>query len=153
MIEERVSEAVLQKPITINVAGRVINIARPTLATLIEVSRLSARFPNELPSKDVSMLQFVLANAKDYGDLMAEIAAVLINGSKRKKRQWFWSRNKEEDVKKWLIENANCEEICNIVTVALNHQKIGFFLSTFISLSATNLTKPTRETEATAFGE
>lgn len=153
MVENRVSETILEKPVTVKVAGRVFNVARPTLATLMEVSRISAKFPSELPSKDVNALQYVLSKARDYGDLIAEVAAVLINGSKPQKIRWFWRKNKEEDIKAWLINNASCEEICNIVTVALNHQKIGFFLSTFISLSGTSLTKPTKETEATAFGE
>lgn len=167
MIEQKVADTLLQKPCLVKAGDKEYTVARPTLATLIEVSRYISQLPiSDKIGKD-GIIPFVLANAKDSGPVLANIAAVLIIGAKNMEKvpekrnkwhfPWFKKKTKESEVEKLsreLINNASCQEISAIIIAALSYHSIGFFLTTIISLSGANVSEETKsETEATARGE
>lgn len=166
MIEQKVADTLLQKPCLVKAGDKEYTVARPTLATLIEVSRYISQLPISDKIEKDKIIPFVLANAKDSGPVLAKIASVLIIGAKNvekvpeKRNKWHfpWSKKEKEseveNLSRELANNASCQEINAIISAALTHHKIGFFLSTIISLSGANVSEKTKsETEATARGE
>lgn len=166
-VEDKAAEVLLQKPLELKVGNNVYKIAKPTLATLMEVSRYVAMLPNIEKIEQKDAVSFVLSNANKYGRVLANIAAVLIVGignkskcrqnEKKRKIKWFWQQrkpNKIELMSDEIMNSASCEEVCMIISGALSYQKIGFFLSTIISLGGANISERTKnETGATAPGE
>ena len=166
-VEDRVAETILQKPMELKVGGQVYKVAKPTLATLIEVSRYIAMLPkaDEIDKNDY--ISYILLNASKYGRVLANIAAVLIVGINQdtkvpqnencKKIRWFWQKKKAGKIEAMadeIMNSASCQEISEIISGALSYQSIGFFLSTIISLSGVNVSEKTKnDTEATAPGE
>lgn len=166
MIEQKVADTLLQKPCLVKAGDKEYTVARPTLATLIEVSRYISQLPISDKIEKDKIIPFVLANAKDSGTVLANIAAVLIIGAKNvekvpeKRNKWhfpWFKKAKESEVEKLsreLANNASCQEISSIIIAALSYHSIGFFLTTIISLSGANVSEETKsETEATARGE
>lgn len=167
MLENRASEVILQKPLELKIGNNVYKVAKPTLATLIEVSKYVSMLPKSEITDKENIVPYILSNASKYGQILASIAAVLIVGISRdtklpenenkRKIRWPWEkvkRNKIEIMTEEIINSASCEEISKIISGALSYQSIGFFLSTIISLSGANVTEKTKkETEATAPGE
>lgn len=166
-LEDRTAEAILQKPLEIKVGNKVYKVAKPTLATLMEVSRYVSKLPKSFHEDSNDLVPYILANANKYGRILAIIAAVLIVGigngikrpqiEKKPKIRWFWKKKKSDKIEIMadeIMNTASCEEICNIISVALSYQHIGFFLSTIISLSGANVSERTKtEIEATAPGD
>ena len=169
MLEQRTAETLLQKPLEIVIGDKEYEVAKPTFATLIEVSRYIAKLPKSESLDKNNVVPFILDNAEKYGNVLAEIAAVMILGAqnikkvtaKRVKSRFLWFKRYEtvqisnvEQLAHEISMNASCEELSIIISQALSHQNIGFFLSTIISLSGANLSEPTKNaTEATAHGE
>ena len=169
MIEQRTAETLLQKPLEIVIGNKTYEVAKPTFATLIEVSQYVAKLPRSEKVDKNNVVPFILKNANEYGSVLAEIAAVLILGAqnikvvtgKRIKSHFLWFKRFEkiqisnvQQLAHEIMMNASCEELSAIISQALSHQNIGFFLSTIISLSGANLSEPTKNaTEATAHGE
>lgn len=164
-VEDRSAEVLLQKPLELRVGDNVYKVAKPTLATLMEVSRYVAMLPKSEITDKNDIVPYILSNASKYGRVLANIAAVLIvgigNGVKvpqnenSKKIRWFWKKKKPSKIEimsEEIMNNASCQEISEIISGALSYQSIGFFLSTIISLSGTSISSPTK-TEATAPGE
>lgn len=159
MIEQKTANTILSKPITVDAGGKQYEVARPTIATLIEVSRCVAELTGYETIDKEKVVPFILTNAKDSGHVLARIAATLIVGvhdiekisRKRKKIRFRLFRRKYvSDIDKLsieLINNASSEELNEIISQALSYQQIGFFLSSIISLSGTSLTKPTKKIE------
>lgn len=166
-VEDKAAEVLLQKPLELKVGNNVYKIAKPTLATLMEVSRYVAMLPKVEKIEQNEIITFVLSNANKYGRVLANIAAVLIVGigkeskcrqnEKKGKIKWFWKKNKPNKIELMadeIMNSASCEEICRLISGALSYQSIGFFLSTIISLGGANISERTKnETEATAPGE
>lgn len=163
-VEEKSAEALLQKPYEVKVGDKTYNVAKPTLATLMEVSRFVSMLPKSIETEQDNIIPCILSCASEYGRVLAKIAAILIIGigkgdkcpqiEKNKKITWFWKKRKSkvDILADEIINSASCEEISSIISGALSYQKIGFFLSTIISLSGANVSSPTK-TEATVRGE
>lgn len=167
--ENKTADTILQKEVEVKAGGKTYTIARPTLATLIEVSRYTSRLPKATEINTEDWLPYILSCAKDFGTLLSDIAAVLILGAgnisivKKKvlKSKFLWFKRFEEteasnveELSRELRNNASCSEINEIVNAGLSYQGIGFFLSSIISLSAANVMERTKnETEAIASGD
>ena len=166
-IENKTADTILQKPIELKVGGNVYYVAKPTLATLIEVSKSISLLPKVGKIHNEEVIPFILSNASKYGRVLAHIAAILIVGIGNDKKapenknkwkiRWFQKKKRQSKIDvmtEEIMNNASCKEISEIISGALSYQGIGFFLSTIISLSGANVTEKTKnETEATALGE
>ncbi len=158
-IEQQVSDAVLQEPYKVTLGGKEYTVARPTVATIIEVSKLVSQLPETTfqEGKD-SRLDFILAYARDC-DRLGDIAATLILGKKglvareKRVRKRFFGlfRNTEEvevdrraALSKELLENGSGEELLNLVRETIDMQHIAFFFSIITSLNGANILRKTR---------
>lgn len=162
-VEERAADTLLQKKLEVRVGNNVYHIAKPTLATLMEVSRYVSMLPNSIETEQDNMIPCILSSANEYGRVLAKIAAVLIVGigkgekslqtKKKKKITWFWKKKEDkiEIMADEIMNTASCEEISQIISSALSYQSIGFFLSTIISLRGASVSNPTKK-EATVPG-
>lgn len=155
-LEKKVSDTILQKPIEVKFGEKSYQIARPTLATLIEVSKYASELPAEENIEKDNIVPYILNEAKGVGLILARITAVLIIGGqnirktrvRRLKRKFAWINFYEEeeksnvdDLAEEIVKNASCEELSNVISLALSHQNIGFFLSIIISLKGANISQ------------
>lgn len=155
--EQKVAEAILQKTDPIEIGNKTYSVAPPSTATLIEVSGLISQFPKIDPQTN-NILNESLRTAKDCKSL-GDIIATLILGAEPPYRRivgrWkkkAYSRNKKQ-LKNDLLHHKTPAELSMLTARILKMMQIDFFFSTIIFLSEVNMTKPTKETETTAFGE
>lgn len=170
-VEQQASDILLQKPFTVKAGDKEYTVARPTLATLAEVSSiLSTMSTRAKPVDRTDIVREALGRAKDDVPRLALIAATLIIGGgnityhteHRESGRILGLFKRYEKVcvsnvqvlADELQRTASSEEMHRLVTAALSFQGVGFFLSTIISLSAAAVTAPTKSgTAATARGE
>lgn len=164
-IEQRVASAILQKPIgSIEIDGRVYNIAPPSTATLILISEIVSTLPIVDKSKvgKDEIVYAALHYAKDYKPL-GDIAAVLILGANhlteereipRKKILGIIPRKPQKvivDVKSELagklLGNVRPTVLYECVLRRLQDMEIADFFVITTSLSEANILKPTKEVE------
>lgn len=159
MVEQKAADTILQKPIEVKVGSKTYEVAKPTLATLMEVSRYISLLPDAGTIDENNIVPFILSNASQTGAILAKIAAVLIVGAqniqkiaqRRKKGFLIWFSRKDTEVKtnvdvlsEEIAKNVTCEELNKIISEALSHQRIGFFLSSIISLKGANVSEKTK---------
>jgi hypothetical protein len=159
-IEKQVSDAVLQEPVKVTAGGREYTVARPSVATLIEVSKLtgSMQLGDRLDGDNPT--SYALAYARDCGKAVGDIAATLILGKKgilvkeKRIRKYLFGLirhteevevDRREELSKELLENATGEELLNVIREAVGMQHIAFFLSIITSLNEANILRRTRK--------
>ena len=155
MLEQKAADTLLQKPIEVNVGTKTYEVAKPTLATLMEVSKYIAMLPNAGTIDKEFIVPFILSNASNAGALLAKIAAVMIIGAqiaqKRKEMVCLWFSKTRTETKsnvdvlgEEIANNVSCEELNTIISKTLSHQSIGFFLSSIISLKGASVSEKTK---------
>lgn len=151
MIEQKVSDTILQQGEEIVVCGKRYVVTPPTPATLIMVSAEVAKLPQ---IKGNDMLGETLRAAKDC-EPIGRIAAILILGAKRirqKKAWWQWGENETDKLSRSILEEMTTRQVADLIASLLGKMQIGDFFVLTTSLLGVNLTKNTREVEATASG-
>jgi hypothetical protein len=158
-IEQQVSDAVLQEPYKVSLGGKEYTVARPTVATLIEVSKLISGMQVPFPKEEDGRLAYTLAFAKDC-ECLGDIAATLILGKKgivtkeKKERKRFFGLFRETEevevdhrsiLSRELLENASGEELLGLIKETLDMQHIAFFFSIITSLNEANVLRKTRK--------
>lgn len=161
-IEQRVSSAILEKKVgTIEIEGKVYDIASPTIATLILISEVVSTLPIVSETKDnMEIINSVLHYAKDYRPL-GDIAAILILGANhlteqreieqrkflglipRKKR--YEIIDKKAELSQLILDNVRPTVLFNIIIQRLKDMEIASFFAITTSLSEANILKPTKE--------
>lgn len=157
-VEERVAETVLQTPKTIDIGGKRLTVAPPSVATLILASQAISKLPQkELDSKRV--VEEVLHIAKDCA-IIGEICAILILGAKaikgiekeRQKRHfclfrrkhYAHMRNKKEELAEWLLQELNAAQLDRLLLDLLKDFNIGDFFGVTTFLIGINILRPTK---------
>lgn len=166
-IEQRVGEAVLQKPREVTIADRTFTVAPPSVATLILASEAISLLPQvELDKKRiVEEVLFVAKDCRVFGD----IAAILILGSKgltgtvtRRRKRFFglFSRDivetidRKTELSKWLLDTLDSTALHKLVFDLLRDFNLGDFFGLTTFLIEINLLRPTKVVdETTAFGQ
>lgn len=153
-VENKVADAILQRPQDIKIKGRKIAVYPPTTATLIMVSECIADLPT---FEGENLVAEVLKKAKETKPI-ARALAIMLLGAKRvesDKKVWIapFKRISEVD---WLtdviLNDMTIEQVVSLFSARLEQMQIGDFFALTTSLKGANLTKPTKEVE-TAFGE
>ena len=168
-IEGKTADAISQRPLVVSAGGKEYHVARPTLGTLIEISRHVGRLPRVGKVERKDIVPYILSMAGDSGETVARIAAILVIGEgnieyrteRRPIGRFLWLTrygtvkvSNVDTLADELRHNASPEEISVLVREALGYQNIGFFLSTIISLAGANVLEPTMSgTGATASGD
>lgn len=170
-LEKRVVDAILERSSDeIEIDGERLQIAPPTVATLMLVSEAVAELPMVDKGVDNALIE-VLATAKDMA-VVGRIAAILMLGAKRvnekrerivgRKRQWSWRRcrivtteEREAEVE-WLgrrvLEEVSPGVLLKVVSRRLVMMEVADFFALTTSLSEANQLRRTREVE-TRYGE
>ena len=146
-VVKETADTILEKDITVELAGKTYNAKRPTLATLIEVSRLISELPNiELFDTDsITSEKIVEANKKGlfYAkncEVAGLILATLILGYKKRKRlsklYFEWKRMR---LALRLVNDLTIDELIKSSQKLLTGLDAASFFVFIASLSAVNL--------------
>lgn len=160
-LESKTADCILEiSQDCITIAGEKYDIAPPTPATLILISKYVSELP-EVDGKTNNIVNEVLGKAKDLS-VIGKIAATLILGAKRVKecrkvtvriKPWRVKRMPELDyLADKILDEVSNTDLFRLLSDRLNNMQIGDFFVLTTSLSAANLLKRTKEVE-TASGE
>ena len=148
-IEKQVANAILQKDIEIVLGSRQIKVPRPTLGTMIEVSKMISEFGITDVKTDLqNALTETIRIAKDC-DKLADILALLILGAKKavSRIKIFGIsiniKNRQKRLKKEILENLSPKPIAEAIAAIFGEMECGFFLSIITILKQGNILKPT----------
>ncbi len=160
-IEKKVAEAILQKPIEVEVGTHKYTIAPPSIATLIMASEAVARLPHiKLDAEKV--VEEALSVAKDCR-AVGEIVAILILGAKRLKEHnvqrvkrrhslvrgyihWttFEVVDEKERLSNELLDTLSPEELYLLLAQILTKMQIQDFFGLTTFLCEINLLRQTK---------
>lgn len=129
-IEQKVAEAVLQKPIEITVGEKKFSIAPPSVATLILVSEAVSKMPHFKldPSKVVEEALSVAKDCRPLGDILA----TLILGARhvderrvvvkpvRKEHRFFFGLIRWESMKMQSVEVSSKDDLAEELLLTLS---------------------------------
>lgn len=148
-IEKQVANAILQKDIEIVIGSRKVKVPRPTLGTMIEVSRMISEFGiSEVKTDLQNALSETLRVAKD-SDKLADILALLILGTKKAVSRIkifgisITIKDRQKRLKKEILENLSPKPIAEAIAAIFGEMECGFFLSIITILKQGNILKPT----------
>ena len=156
-VETLIADTINNNPIKIKFRGKDMEIPRPTLGTLVEVSKHIAKLPEfDVKTETAVAVQQTLSIAKDCGKI-AEILAIMILGKKnmtKEVRICGITVRKVDRVKKLAaeIEDMTSQEIAEVMVAIFSSMDCGFFLGIITSLQGINMLKKTT-TETTASGQ
>lgn len=166
-IEEKVSAAVLEKPIgVLEINGVRYPVAAPCISTLILASEIISTLPIIEPCNDKNeIFASVMRTAKDFGKL-GDLVAVLILGRKglteereveevvtkchgliRLKRKVKVVVDRKAELAELILDNVRPSVIERVLIRRFNDLEIGDFFGITTSLSEINLLKPTKEVD------
>ena len=170
-IEEKVSAAILEKPIAVlEINGVHYPIAAPCISTLILASEIISTLPIVEPCKDKNeIFSSVMRTAKDFKKL-GGLVAVLILGKKglteerevekietvtrchglirlKRKRKVKVTVDRKSELAELILDNVRPSVIEQVLIRRLNDLEIGDFFGITTSLSEINLLKPTKEVD------
>lgn len=148
-IEKQVANAILQKDIEIVLGSRKIKVPRPTLGTMIEVSKMISEFGITDVKTDLqNALTETIRIAKDC-DKLADILALLILGTKKAVSRIkifgisITIKDRQKRLKKEILENLSPKPIAEAIAAIMGEMECGFFLSIITILKQGNILKPT----------
>lgn len=165
-IEQKVGDAVLQRPKEININGRHFTVAPPSVSTLILASEAISLLPQVQLDK-AKIVEEVLFVAKDCR-ILGDIAAILILGAKglkeivTTKRKYFFGLfarsitetvDRKAELSKWLLEELDTAQLNKLIFELLKDFNLGDFFGTTTFLIEINLLRPTKVVETTASGQ
>ena len=165
-IEQKVGDAVLQRPKEININGRHFTVAPPSVSTLILASEAISLLPQVQLDK-AKIVEEVLFVAKDCR-MLGDIAAILILGAKglketvTTKRKYFFGLfarsitetvDRKAELSKWLLEELDTAQLNKLIFELLKDFNLGDFFGTTTFLIEINLLRPTKVVETTASGQ
>lgn len=145
-IESQTADTILQSPKKISIGGKEYEIARPNIATLIEVSKLISTAP-KIPNSEDALVKS-LAIAQDAG-VLTEILALLIVGYKKSNSLLSYYRKIKRKIKRKklsieICNELNNKEILDAIVELLTDMEVGFFLSIITFLNEVNLLRKTK---------
>lgn len=153
-VENKTAETILQTPIKIEVGGRTFNVARPTTATLIEVSKLISLLP-AVRLEEKNFIYESLSIAKDCS-IIGQIAATLILGISKETHLPFekesgikWlklrsTKNRYKELARDILLTLSPQELEEVIVEILKGMEIKSFFQVTTSLLEVNLLRATR---------
>lgn len=155
MVEKRVADTILQKPLEVDVGGVKYRVAPPTNATIIRLSEMVVNLP---PMQKSNVFEEVLKGAKN-SKIIGDIIALLVCGeiaplrlySLRSIFSHFRRGCRFRKVRRKVLYKSSPRDTIVILSQIIKMQEIGDFFTLIVSLSNANTLKPTKET--IAFGQ
>lgn len=143
--ELRASEAILGSSIEIKIGGKTYKCNRPTIMTMIEVSRLINLYPSVSIDKNNAVKQ-LLTIAKD-AEPIGLIVATLITGYEKNSLRGIMLNLRRKILARNILNHHTCSEILEALGELLARLEIQDFFAITTSLSIVNLTKTTKEVD------
>ena len=141
-IEQKVSEAILEKHSEIKIKEKSFAVAQPTFATLIKVSELISTLPAIKLDKE-DYISEALMLAKDCR-VVGEVIATMIIGVDRPKER-FYQKPLIDELKEFILKKCSVKEVKEILLELISKMEIHDFFVTTTSLIEVNLLRRTRE--------
>lgn len=153
-LESKTSEAILETPKQVTIGGKVYEVAPPTMATLIEVSKYISSLPEINIENEDKIIHEALANASEC-EYLGDLAAILILGKKKIKPYEVKSRKygiipqkktvyPQQELSTEILDELSPKNIFTLILSILNDMEVGFFLQTTIFLRDVNLLRKTK---------
>ena len=143
IVQENVAETIIGTDVTIKIGNKEYKCKRPTIMTLIEVSRLINKYPSTEIERGNEINQ-MLRIAKD-AEPLGMIIATLITGYEKGTLRGFITDLKRKYIARYILNNNTCKEVSEALAVLLAKLEIVDFFGITTSLSKINLTKKTKE--------
>lgn len=152
--EQKVADTILNEPIRKEIDGVKFEIPRPTLATIIEASKMLSAFNVEDFSQDqINMHTEVMRLAKEY-DGIERVLAMFVLGYKKAKQGGLYLfgkriiRNNLDRCAEMLKTTLTPKGLAMLFVEIMASLDSAFFLALITSLNKVNHLKPTKETTA-----
>lgn len=150
-IEKKVAEAILSSKVKIKIGQDTYNVARPTIRTLIAISKEISQIPKLEVEKGNELLS-ILSVAKEC-ERVGRIFAILILGYKKDTESLrFWQKTKENKQEKEInkladeiLNKHSPKELNHALVDLLSHLEISDFFVLTTSLFGVNVLKRTVE--------
>lgn len=148
-VEHTIEQALLQEPSVVEVGGQTYDVAPPSMATLIKVSALVSEMP-KIDTSNEDFIGEILRVAKDCR-VVGEIIATVILGAKRirdfKRGVLSASRSELQKLTEALLYEKTPQELHDLLArLITSKMDVVFFSNIITSLSAVNMSKPTKTT-------
>lgn len=142
-IGQKAAETIGEKPISIKIGESTYTLCRPTIRTMIEVSRLIGLYPSIKLEKGHEINSLIKV-AKDVEPLGMIVATLILGyykcGIKEMVYKWKINRLAQK-----ILNQHTCKEIAQALVELLARLEIVDFFGITTSLSEINLTKITKE--------
>lgn len=152
--EQRAADAILQKPLTVEIGKRTYNVPRPTLATIIEVSAMVAEYKEvEFSMTPQDVVAETLRIAKDFKG-MERILAMIVLGAQAARKEFklfgrtLWRSKRLDRLATEIRDTMTPKEITEMLIKLFGTMDCAFFLVAITSLNRVNHLKATKETTA-----
>jgi len=158
-IETKTAETILQTPNVFEICGRRFDVAPPTTATLIQVSKLMSQLPTNLEKTD-NYIYGSLMIAKDCEIIGLTVATLILgvkkhsNISEQKNKALNWLKiGKQKDqsqefqykeLSDLILENYSPSQLDKLVVDLLTRMELKDFFDLTISLLEVNLLRKTK---------
>lgn len=154
-IETKTAETILQTPNVFEICGRRFDVAPPTMATLIQVSKLMSQLPTNLEKTD-NYIYGSLMIAKDCEIIGLTVATLIlgvkkhsnIHAQKNKALNWLKigkQKDQYQELSDLILENYSPSQLDKLVVDLLTRMELKDFFELFTSLQEINLLRKTRE--------
>lgn len=148
-IEREIANAVLQNDIEVNIGAKAIKVPRPTLGTMMEVSKIVSECGFAEFKLDVeNALSDTLKYAKE-SDKLAEILAMFIIGRKNAVTRLkifgmnICIRDRVKRLKIEILDNLTPHSIATALAEIFKQMDCAFFLGIITTLSQVNILRKT----------
>lgn len=152
-IETKTAETILQTPNVFDVCGKRFDVAPPTTATLIQVSKLISQLPTNLEKTD-NYIYGSLMIAKDCEIIGLTVATLILgvekhsttNSAKNKALKWLNIRkDKYKELSDLILENYSPSQLDRLVVELLTRMELKDFFDLTISLLEVNMLRKTKK--------
>ena len=137
-VEKKAADTILGNPFQILLGDDLFVVNRPTVRTMIEVSRDIARLPkSDLDEKNVLSAIAAAIDCEPIGDIFADF---MLTG-----KYGFLYRWRKKRLAKKILDKYTPSDLLEGLTVILQESQVADFFALTTSLSAISLLKKTKE--------
>lgn len=141
----RAAETIISSDYKMAIGNKTYSCGRPTIMTMIEVSRLINLYPSVDIDKgnEVNQMFRIAQNAEPLG----MIIATLITGYEKGTLRSIYINLRRKYLARYILNHHTNSEISNALIELLSRLEIADFFGITTSLSVINLTKKTKEVD------